>query len=306
VVEAQQFGKEALDIIFAEAQKMEHVRPGSPESKMLDGRIMATLFYEPSTRTRLSFESAMSRLGGVLLSTESAGEYSSAAKGETLEDTIRTIENYTDCIVLRHFQEGSAKRAAKVSSVPILNAGDGPGQHPSQALLDVYSIKKEIGRLDNFKIGMVGDLLNGRTVRSLAYLLSMYEGVKVYFVAPEVVRMKQDIKDFLTERGVHWEEVYDLREVASDVDVLYMTRIQKERFSDMKEYEKAKGKYILNADVMKSMHKDAVVLHPLPRVDEISVDVDPDPRAAYFRQAKNGLYIRMALIKLCLLGQSSW
>eukprot|EP00882_Tetradesmus_deserticola_P031110 GHRQ01035163.1.p1 GENE.GHRQ01035163.1~~GHRQ01035163.1.p1 ORF type:complete len:322 (+),score=75.64 GHRQ01035163.1:172-1137(+) len=236
VVEAQQFGPEALNVIFAEAERMERVRPGTAEAKVLDGRVMATLFYEPSTRTRLSFESAITHLGGIVLSTESAGEYSSAAKGETLEDTIRTIENYADCIVLRHFQAGSAKRAALVSSVPIINAGDGPGQHPTQALLDVYSIRKEIGRLDNFKIGLVGDLLNGRTVHSLAYVLSMFKGVKMYFVAPQVVAMKDDIKTYLTSKGVDWEEVDDLHQVASDVDVLYMTRIQKERFDDLKQY----------------------------------------------------------------------
>ncbi|WIA23901.1 hypothetical protein OEZ85_013550 [Tetradesmus obliquus] len=302
VVEAQQFGPEALNAIFAEAAQMEKVKPGTPEAKVLDGRVMATLFYEPSTRTRLSFESAITHLGGTVLSTESAGEYSSAAKGETLEDTIRTIENYADCIVLRHFQAGSAKRAALVSSVPIINAGDGPGQHPTQALLDVYSIKKEIGRLNNLKIGMVGDLLNGRTVHSLAYMLSMFEGVKMYFVAPKVVAMKEEIKTYLTGKGVEWEEVDDLNAMASDVDVLYMTRIQKERFDDMKQYTAARGKYIIDTKVMQQLRKDAVVLHPLPRVDEIAVEVDDDPRAAYFRQAKNGLYIRMAIVKQCLLG----
>lgn len=262
---------------------------------------MSTLFYEPSTRTRLSFESAMTRLGGTVLSTESAGEYSSAAKGETLEDTIRTIEGYADCIVLRHFQAGSARKAASVAAVPIINAGDGPGQHPSQALLDMYTIKREIGRVDNVRVGMIGDLANGRTVRSLAYLLSMYDGVKIYFVAPDVVRMKDDIKDFLCSKGVEWEEVSDLRAVASDVDVLYQTRIQKERFQDRPEdYEQAKGKYIIDSELMKQVKKDAVVMHPLPRVDEITPDVDADPRAAYFRQARNGLYIRMALLKICL------
>lgn len=303
VVESQQFGPETLEVVFKEAARMEQVKPGSPESKMLEGFLCATLFYEPSTRTRLSFEAAMARLGGTVLSTESAGEYSSAAKGETLEDTVRTIENYADCIVLRHFESGSAKRAAAAASIPILNAGDGPGQHPSQALLDVYSIRKEIGRLENFKIGMVGDLLNGRTVRSLAYLLSMYKGVEVVFVAPPVVAMKDDIKDFLTSKAVKWSEVADLAEVAADVDVLYMTRIQKERFTSMEEYAKARGKYIIDERIMSAMRKDAVVLHPLPRVDEISATVDSDPRSAYFRQAGNGLYIRMALLKLCLLGQ---
>lgn len=301
VVDSQQFNKESLDAIFAEALKMESVRPGTPESEMLKGYLMATLFYEPSTRTRLSFEAAMGRLGGVIVSTESAGEYSSAAKGETLEDTIRTVEQYVDCIVMRHFQQGAAGRAAWVSSVPIINAGDGPGQHPTQALLDVYTIKREIGRLENFKIGMVGDLANGRTVRSLCMLLSMYSGIKMYFVAPEVVRMRDDIKELLTSKGIEWCEVEDLREVAADVDVLYQTRIQKERFVNLDDYAKARGKYIIDSEIMSIMHKDARVLHPLPRVDEITVDVDSDPRAAYFRQAQNGLYIRMALLKMCLL-----
>lgn len=216
-------------------------------------------------------------------------------------DTIRTVEGYADLIVLRHFQAGSAKKAAAAASVPILNAGDGPGQHPTQALLDVYTIQREIGRLDNFTIGMVGDLANGRTVRSLAYVLSMFKGVKMYFVAPDVVRMKDDIKGFLTSVGVEWEEVDDLKAVASEVDVLYQTRIQKERFQDRPEdYERAKGKYIIDRQVMDLLPKHGVVMHPLPRVDEISPEVDPDPRAAYFRQARNGLYVRMALLKLCL------
>ncbi|KAJ9528250.1 hypothetical protein QJQ45_014235 [Haematococcus lacustris] len=329
VIDSQQFTKEALEVIFDEARRMEQVRPGTPAAKLLDGYIMSTLFYEPSTRTRLSFESAMTKLGGTVISTESAGEYSSAAKGETLEDTIRTVEGYADCIVLRHFQEGSARRAAGVAKIPILNAGDGPGQHPSQALLDVYTIQREVGRLDNIRIGMVGDLLNGRTVRSLAMVLSMYPGLQrrewlltpllqVYFVAPPVVAMKEDIKTFLTQRGVAWKEcqkqrhmyaactgcqVEDLAEVAAEVDVLYQTRIQKERFTNMQEYAQARGKYIIDAELMKKMKKHAVIMHPLPRVDEISTEVDDDPRAAYFRQARNGLFVRMALVKLAILGQ---
>ncbi|KAG2486892.1 hypothetical protein HYH03_014486 [Edaphochlamys debaryana] len=279
---------------------MEKVRPGTPDSKALEGYIMSTLFYEPSTRTRLSFESAMSRLGGTVLSTESAGEYSSAAKGETLEDTVRTVEGYADCIVIRHFQEGAASRAAAVASVPILNAGDGPGQHPTQALLDLYTIQREIGRLDDIKVGCIGDLANGRTVRSLCMCLSMYKNVQFYFVAPDVVRMRDDIKEYLSARGVKWTEVKDLREVAADVDVLYQTRIQRERFTNMDEYAAARGKYIIDTDIMKALQKHAVVMHPLPRVDEITTDVDADPRAAYFRQARNGLFVRMALLKLCL------
>ena len=301
VVDSKQFNREALEAIFAEAMKMEKVKPGTPDSECLKGYIMSTLFYEPSTRTRLSFESACGKLGGTILSTESAGEYSSAAKGETLEDTIRTVEGYADCIVIRHFQEGSARRAAQVASVPIINAGDGPGQHPSQALLDAYTIKREIGRLDEFKIGMVGDLANGRTVRSLCMLLSLYKGIKIYFVAPEIVKMRDDIKDMLTSRKIDWQEVTDLKEVASSVDVLYQTRIQKERFTDLNDYAKARGKYIIDGSIVNLMQPHARILHPLPRVDEITVDVDSDPKAAYFRQAKNGLYIRMALLKMAML-----
>jgi len=224
VVEAQQFNRELMGEIFAVTKEMEEVvsRYGS---SILNRRIMASLFYEPSTRTRLSFESAMFRLGGDVITTESAREFSSAAKGETLEDTIRIVEGYSDVIVMRHFESGAARRAADVASVPIINAGDGPGQHPTQALLDVYTIQKEIGRLDGIKVALVGDLANGRTARSLAYLLAKYEDVKLYFVAPHVVRMKDDIKTHLTEHGVSFEEESDLLKVAGDVDVIYQTRI---------------------------------------------------------------------------------
>ncbi|XP_004491426.2 aspartate carbamoyltransferase 1, chloroplastic [Cicer arietinum] len=282
---------------------MENIRNNSSGSQMLKGYLMATLFYEPSTRTRLSFESAMKRLGGDVLTTENAREFSSVAKGETLEDTIRTVEGYSDVIVMRHFESGAAKKAAATATIPVINAGDGPGQHPTQALLDVYTIEREIGKLDGIKVGLVGDLANGRTVRSLAYLLAKYRDVKLYFVSPNVVKMKDDIKEYLTSKGVEWEESSDLMEVASKCDVVYQTRIQKERFEGkLNLYEEARGKYIVNQDVLKVMQNHAVVMHPLPRLDEIEVDVDSDPRAAYFRQAKNGLYIRMALLKVLLLG----
>lgn len=300
VVEAQQFDRPLLAEIFAVTKEMEEVvsRYGS---NILSRRLMATLFYEPSTRTRLSFESAMMRLGGQVVTTESAREFSSAAKGETLEDTIRIVEGYSDVIVIRHYESGSARRAAEVATVPIINAGDGPGQHPTQALLDIYTIQKEIGRLDNFKIAMVGDLANGRTVRSLAYLLSKYEDVKIFFVAPRVVRMKDDIKAHLDEHGIEWEEAEDLIAVARDVDVVYQTRIQRERFGDrIEDYEKARGKYVIDETVMEALPESSVVLHPLPRVDEIVPEVDSDPRSAYFRQAHNGLYIRMALLRMVL------
>ncbi|KAJ6804472.1 aspartate carbamoyltransferase, chloroplastic-like [Iris pallida] len=303
VIEAQQFDREILNGIFDVAREMELIEKNSSGSRLLDGFLMATLFYEPSTRTRLSFESAMKRLGGEVLTTENAREFSSAAKGETLEDSIRTVEGYSDIIVMRHFESGAARRAASTASIPVINAGDGPGQHPTQALLDVYTIGREIGRLDGIKLGLVGDLANGRTVRSLAYLIAKYRDIKIYFVSPDVVKMKDDIKEYLTSKGVEWEESSDLLAVASKCDVIYQTRIQRERFGERIDlYEAARGKYIVDNKVLSVMPKHAVIMHPLPRLDEITVDVDADPRAAYFRQAKNGLYIRMALLKLLLLG----
>lgn len=302
VIEAQQFSREVMHEIFEVTKEMENVvsRYGS---SILNRRIMATLFYEPSTRTRLSFEAAMYRLGGEVITTESAREFSSAAKGETLEDTIRIVDGYSDVIVLRHYESGSARRAADVASVPILNAGDGPGQHPTQALLDVYTIQKEIGKLDGIKVALVGDLANGRTARSLAYLLTKYEDVKLYFVAPDVVRMKDDIKEHLNENEVPFEEEDDLMKVVPEVDVVYQTRIQRERFGDRTaDYEKARGKYIIDKKVMSALSDDAIVMHPLPRVDEIDPVVDRDPRAAYFRQAHNGVFIRMALLRMVLEG----
>ena len=300
VIKAQQFDRDLLEEIFSVAADMEKVvEKGGTD--ILRDHIMATIFYEPSTRTRLSFESAMRRLGGNVITTENAREFSSAAKGETLEDTIRIVDNYADVIVLRHYESGAAERAAEVSSVPVINAGDGPGQHPTQSLLDLYTIQKELGKIDGISICMVGDLANGRTVRSLSYLLSKYKDVKIYFVAPEVVKMKDDIKEHLTEHNVFFAEEHDLMAVVPQVDVIYQTRIQKERFGDRTaDYEKARGKYILDSQLMGALRQDAIVMHPLPRVDEIRPEVDNDPRAAYFRQAQNGLYIRMALLKMVL------
>ena len=301
-VDSGQFDRPMMEELFTIAEEMAKVKPGSKDSLLLQGYLMSTLFYEASTRTRLSFESAMGRLGGGIVSTESAGEYSSAAKGETLEDTMRTVESYCDIVVLRHFQAGSAAKAAKVMRAPLINAGDGPGQHPTQALLDVYTIQKEIGRLDGFKIAFVGDLANGRTVRSLAMALTKFNDVEFFFVAPDVVKMKDDIKLFLDERGVKWSESTDLIATAKKVDVMYQTRIQKERFGDrLDDYEKAKGKYIIDQSVMDALSDTACVMHPLPRVDEIDPAVDGDKRSAYFRQAQNGLFVRMALLKVLLL-----
>ena len=294
VVESQQFSRELLEEIFARADQMRddpHRAVGR-----LQGRIMAALFYEPSTRTRLSFESAMLRLGGRTMGTDNAKEFSSAAKGETLEDTIRIVAGYADVIVLRHPEEGAARRAAAVSDVPVINAGDGKGQHPTQALLDVYTIHDELARLDGVRVAMVGDLANGRTVRSLAYLLTRYRDVEITFVAPPQVAMRADIKEHLDEHGIRWRETADLNEVLPEADVVYQTRIQKERFEDPALYERVRGTYLIGPAEMKRMRGDAILMHPLPRVDEISPEVDGDPRAAYFRQARNAVQIRMALL----------
>ena len=300
VIEAQQFDVESLEAIFTTAREMEQVVQHYG-SNILNRRVMATLFYEPSTRTRLSFESAMARLGGAVLTTESAQEFSSAAKGETLEDTIRVVAGYADVIVLRHFESGASQRAAEVAGIPVINAGDGAGQHPTQSLLDMYTIRREVGQIDSISIALVGDLANGRTVRSLCYLLAKYKSPKIYFVAPSVVRMKEDIKDYLRRHDTDFEEVEDLHAVAREVDVIYQTRIQRERFGDRPhEYEQARGKYIIDQTVLDCMRKGAIVMHPLPRVDEIDTAVDGDPRAAYFRQAHNGLYVRMALLRMLL------
>ena len=294
VIESQQFSRSLLEDLYARADEMKR----EPHRFMgrLAGQVMAALFYEPSTRTRLSFEAAMLRLGGQTMGTDNAREFSSAAKGETLEDTIRIVSGYADVIVLRHSEEGAARRAASVSTVPIVNAGDGAGQHPTQALLDLYTIRAELGRIDGVHVAMVGDLANGRTVRSLAYLLSKFKDIKLWFVAPPQVAMRDDLKSHLDEHHVLWVETQDLDAVLPEVDVVYMTRIQKERFTDAESYNAVKGVYRIDAESLARMRKYAVLMHPLPRVDEIAPEVDADPRAAYFRQARNGLHIRMALL----------
>jgi aspartate carbamoyltransferase catalytic subunit len=230
------------------------------------------------------------------MGTDNAREFSSAAKGETLEDTIRIVSGYADVIVIRHNEEGAAKRAASISDVPIINAGDGPGQHPTQALLDLYTIRAELSRIDGVRVAMVGDLANGRTVRSLAYLLSKFKDVKLWFVAPSQVAMRDDLKAHLDEHHVPWVETPDLESVLPEVDVVYMTRIQKERFTDPAAYDAVKGMYRMDKAAMERMRRYAILMHPLPRVDEISPDVDADPKSAYFRQARNGLHVRMALL----------
>src|SRR5579859_4422137 len=257
VIESQQFSRSLLEELFARADEMK----SEPHrfSGRLNGQVMAALFYEPSTRTRLSFEAAMLRLGGRTIGTDNAREFSSASKGETLEDSMRIVSGCADVIVLRHNEEGAARRAAAVSSVPVINAGDGPGQHPTQALLDLYTIRDELGHIDGLRIAMVGDLANGRTVRSLTYLLSKFRDLRIAFVAPPQVAMRQDIKDHLDEHRVPWTETQDLDAVLPQVDVVYQTRIQKERFPDEASYLAVKGIYRVDARALSLMQKSAIV-----------------------------------------------
>lgn len=293
IIESQQFDKKIIAKLFSLADKLEKKTDNS-----LRGKLMASLFYEPSTRTRFSFESAMIRLGGNVITTENAKDFSSAAKGETLEDSIRVINNYADVIVLRHFEQGASERASLVSNVPVINAGDGSGQHPTQALLDLYTIKRELKKISGIRVAMVGDLKHGRTIRSLSYLLGKYEKVFIYFVSPKGLRVGDDIKEYLRKHDVSYLETEDLESVISEIDVLYQTRIQKERFKSDKEYKKFQGCYQLDLKLVNNMKEKAIIMHPLPRIDEIKKEVDDSPRAVYFKQAKYGLLIRMALLKL--------
>lgn len=302
VVESQQFERDILDRVLetAELMKTDVAEGGNRFGKSLEKKIMASLFYEPSTRTRFSFESAMNRLGGRIITTENAKEFSSAAKGESLTDSIRVMNGYADVIVMRHHEAGSAQAASEVSRVPVINAGDGPGQHPTQALLDLFTVKDNFADISGLTIAMVGDLKYGRTVRSLAYLLAKYSDIRIVFVAPPVCRMDEDIKAYLTKYEIPWREETNLDEVLPRVDCVYMTRIQKERFNDINDYEAASGKYILTPEKVQLMRPNAIIMHPLPRLDEIPVEVDSDPHAKYFEQAHNGVFVRMALLYLLL------
>lgn len=297
VIRTQQFTRAGLDKLFALADRLER-EPEAP----LKGKIMASLFYEPSTRTRFSFESAMMRLGGNVLSMENAGLSSSAQKGETLEDTIRVVNNYADAIVLRHPEEGAAERAAKVSKIPVINAGDGTGQHPTQALLDVYTIYRERGTIDGTHIAIVGNLKYYRSARSLSYLLGKFDDVKVTFVSAPELRMRDDIKAYLKRHNVAFDETDDISVAMRKADVVYQTRMQKEWMSE-NEYLRLKKQYIITLPMVEGMKKDAILMHPLPRVDEIAPEVDASPHVIYFKQTFYGLLIRMALLKTILNGK---
>jgi carbamoyl-phosphate synthase/aspartate carbamoyltransferase/dihydroorotase/carbamoyl-phosphate synthase/aspartate carbamoyltransferase len=266
---------------------------------LLHGAILTCLFYEPSTRTSASFIAAMERLGGAVIPITQGVQFSSVAKGESLPDTIRTLQQYSDVIVLRHPEIGSAKLAAEAASVPVINAGDGAGEHPTQALLDLFTIQEELGQIDGLKITMVGDLRFGRTVHSLTKLLLNYD-VSLRFVSPDILRLPLSITNHVIDRKVEMRETNNLAEVIEHCDVLYVTRVQKERFTDITQYEEVKNLYEITPELMKKAKEKMVVMHPLPRIGEISTDVDKDPRAAYFRQVKNGMYIRMALLAAVL------
>lgn len=298
ILHGNQFSKKEIEAILKTASDFEKELKKKDALPVLKGKILATLFFEPSTRTRLSFETAMQRLGGGVVSMASA-ESSSAAKGETVADTARTVCQYADVIVIRHPRIGSAKEAADAADVPVINAGDGAGQHPTQALLDVYTIKKELGSLKNLSVAMAGDLKNGRTVHALVEVLSQF-GARLTFVSPGILKMPQEIISQLKARGVETIETDDLKEAASTCDLIYMTRVQKERFEDLSEYERVKGAYVINEDFLKGLRKKITILHPLPRVDEISPGVDTYAGAAYFRQVRNGVFVRMALLAMIL------
>lgn len=292
IIESQQFDTDFMAELFKHAT---HLSENGYDGNL--GRsIMASLFYEPSTRTRFSFEAAMHRLGGQVMTTENAREFSSFAKGETLEDTMRVLSGYVDLVVMRHNEIGAAKRAAEICPVPIINGGDGAGQHPTQALLDMFTLFRRFNTIEGLRVAMVGDLRYGRTVRSLTYLLSKYRDVELVFVAPPVSQMHEDIKEFLDRNKVRYRNEEDLEVVLPQVDCIYMTRIQKERFLDLKEYELANNRYRLTPENVSKMDEKAIIMHPLPRVNEIDPDVDVDHRAVYFEQANNGLWIRMAII----------
>ena len=300
ILSVKQFGRDDLEYIFGVAHEMRGMVHRVGTFDLLKGKILANLFYEPSTRTSSSFTSAMERLGGSVISINEV-IYSSVSKGESLPDTVRTLECYADVIVLRHPEVGSAALAARYAKKPVINAGDGVGEHPTQALLDTFTIFEEfsVGVVDGFNITMLGDLKYGRTVHSLARLLSLYK-VKLNYVSPEILRMPKEVQDEVAAKDIPQQEFTTLDQVLPQTDVLYVTRVQKERFEDANAYEKVKDAYVIDSEIMKAAKSNMIVMHPLPRITEISLEFDDDPRAAYFRQMEYGLYVRMALLAMVL------
>lgn len=298
ILSVRQFDRAKLEYIFGVAHEMRIMVERFGSADLLQGKILANLFYEPSTRTSSSFMAAMLRLGGQVIPINNV-QYSSVTKGESLPDTIRTLESYSDVIVIRHPDVGSAEIAARYAQKPIINAGDGVGEHPTQALLDFFTIVEDLGNVNGLKVAMVGDLKYGRTVHSLTKLLVNYD-VEFSFVSPEILRMPQDVLDVVQKSGHKYSVTENVQDVVADADVLYITRVQKERFADLSEYEHMKDFYVVDDTLMAQAKQRMIVMHPLPRINEIAYTVDSDPRAAYFRQMRNGMYIRMALLAAVL------
>jgi aspartate carbamoyltransferase len=298
ILSVSQFDRVDLETIFEVAEEMRLMVERVGTFDLLKGKVLTNLFYEPSTRTSSSFAAAIQRLGGSVIQINNV-TFSSVAKGESLPDTIRTLESYSDAVVLRHPEKGSAALAARYASKPIINAGDGPGEHPTQALLDLFTIREEMGQIDGLTVTMLGDLKYGRTVHSLARLLSLYR-VRLNYVSPDILCMPAQVVSELAKKGMAQGQHATLDPVLSETDVLYVTRVQRERFENPAEYERVKGSYVITPDTLTAAKERMIVMHPLPRVGEISMEVDDDPRAAYFRQMEYGMYVRMALLALVL------
>lgn len=294
IISIKDFERADIEYILDEASKLEDVAKSRAISEELKGKILGLMFFEPSTRTRMSFETAMKRLGGEGIGFENSGS-SSVSKGESIADTAKMFEGYSDALVIRHELEGVSKFISDIVDVPVINAGDGAGQHPTQTLLDLYTIKNEIGFIDNLKIALIGDLKFGRTVHSLSNALGLFDNVKIYLVSPPELRMPQEVLHDLDKANVEYEEVDNIEDIIDDVNVLYVTRIQKERFGDINDYLKIKGAYIINKKMLEG--KDVIVMHPLPRIDEIDTDVDNTKYNKYFTQAANAVPVRMAILK---------
>ena len=294
IISIKDFEREDVEYILDEAAKLEDIAKSREISDELRGKILGLMFFEPSTRTRISFETAMKRLNGQCIGFTSSGS-SSVSKGESIADTAKMFEGYSDALVIRHELEGVSKFISDIVDVPVINAGDGAGQHPTQTLLDLYTIKKEIGEIDNLNIALIGDLKFGRTVHSLSNALGLFNNIKIYLVSPPELRMPQEILIDLNKTNVKYEEVNNIEDIIDDVDVLYVTRIQKERFGDINDYLAIKGAYIINKKMLEG--KDLIVMHPLPRIDEIHTDVDDTKYNKYFTQAANAVPVRMAILK---------
>ena len=294
IISIKDLERSDIDYIIDEASKLEDIAKSREISEELKGKILGLMFFEPSTRTKMSFETSMKRLSGECIGFENTGS-SSVSKGESIADTAKMFEGYCDALVIRHEMEGVSKFISDVVDVPVINAGDGAGQHPTQTLLDLYTIKKEIGSIDNIKIALIGDLKYGRTVHSLANALTLYDNVELYFVSPDKLKMPQEILHDLDKAGMSYSETSNISDVIDKVNVLYVTRIQKERFADIDDYLEIKGAYIINKKMLEG--KDLIVMHPLPRIDEIDGDVDDTKYNKYFTQAANAVPVRMAILK---------